>query len=276
MMTEPAQKDLRYTSAPERRERMLELVEEQGFCAMSELSSALSVSEMTIRRDAQRLATEQRLRIVYGGVSVLPQSALLGTGDFRERATRMSDAKRSIACSAASLISSGDTIALDAGTTSLEVARVLPLGLQTTVITHSAPVVAALLDRPDIQMICLGGTLHHETQSFAGLNTTEPLTELRIGRLFLSASSIGSGGVYCGNDFDAVTKRALIAVSDEIVLVSDSSKFRSSASVRVCRLEGLDKAITDGELRESDERMLLEHNIGLIRATKLRSGKENK
>lgn len=266
-MKEPAQIDLRYTSAPARRERILELVIEQGFCTMSELSNTLSVSEMTIRRDAQRLATGQRLRIVHGGVSVLPQSALLGTGDFRERATRMYDAKKGIAGSAANLVYPGDTIALDAGTTSLEVARALSSELQIKVITHSAPVVATLLNHLGTQMVCIGGTLHHETQSFAGPDTTEYLSHLRIGRLFLSASSIDSRGVYCANDFDAVTKRALIAASDEVVLVSDSSKFRSSASVRVCRLERLNKAITDNNLREADERMLLEHNIEVIRAT---------
>lgn len=266
-MKEPEQIDLRYTSAPERRERILELVIEQGFCTMSELSSTLSVSEMTVRRDAHLLSTEQRLRIVHGGISVLPKSALLGTGDFRERATRMYEAKKGIAGSAADLVYPGDTIALDAGTTSLEVARALSAEIQIKVITHSAPVVATLLNRPDIQMVCLGGTLHHETQSFAGPDTTEPLAHLRIDRLFLSASSIDSRGVYCANDFDAVTKRALIVASDEVVLVSDSSKFNSSASVRVCQLERLDKAITDNNLKKADERMLIEHNIEIIRAT---------
>lgn len=258
---------LRYGSAPSRRTRLLELVREQGFCTTTELVRALGVSDMTVRRDAQRLADEGAVRIVHGGVSVLPPAALAGSGDYDERTARMAAAKRAIGRYAARLVAPGETIALDSGTTTLEMARHLPPDQTCTVVTHSVPVINQLLGRQRIQVVGIGGVLHHDTQSFAGPSTLAVLAGLHVDTVFLAASGIGTRGVFGATDFDAVTKRALIEIADRVVLVTDSSKFSSTAMVRICGLDAVDRIIVDNGLDTEHRALLAGHQVGVTEIT---------
>lgn len=257
---------LRYGSAPARRDRILELVDEQGFCSTAELSVELGVSDMTIRRDANRLAEDGHVRMVHGGVSGLPPSALAGSGDFESRARRMASAKQSVGVHAAGLVEDGETIAIDAGTTLHAMARALPLSLARTVVTNSAPVVQAMLDCPATRVVSLGGELQHATQSFSGAATLASIANLHVDTLFLAASSVTARGIFCGNDFDAVTKRALVGIAGRVVLVVDSSKFRTTAMVRVCGLDAIDLVVIDDKIESEHESLLLDHGIEVMKA----------
>lgn len=256
---------LRYGSAPARRARILELVVEQGFCSTTELRIELGVSDMTIRRDTNRLAEEGRVRIFHGGISSLPPSALEGSGDFESRARRMASAKKSVGVHAASLVGAGETIAIDAGSTLNAMARALPLDLAFTVVSNSVAVVQAMLDRPATRLVCLGGELQHATQSFSGAATLASIANLHVHTLFLAASSVTPRGIFCGNDFDAVTKRALVGIADRVVLVVDSSKFRTTAMVRVCGLDAIDLVIIDDNIDSEHESLLLDHGIEVMK-----------
>jgi DeoR family transcriptional regulator, aga operon transcriptional repressor len=233
-----------YISGDDRRARLVQLVGEQGFCTIAELSAALAVSDMTIRRDIRILVREDKLRGVHGGVTVLPSTAMAGT-EFKARAATMRAAKRAIARRALDFVPRSGAIALDAGTTTLELAKALPDQAGVKVVTQSLPVVNALMRREDLDVICLGGTLHPSTESFAGPATTAAISDLQVRTFFLAASGLRATGVYCGNDFDAITKRALVSVADEVVLLTDSTKFSISAMVRACALSDLNRVITD-------------------------------
>ena len=254
--------DLRYGSAPERRARLQRLVEDQGFCTIAELSHELGVSDMTIRRDIQRMVDDGLLRGVHGGVSALPQSALLGS-QFSTRAVRFADEKRAIALAAADLVPVGGAVGLDAGTTTLELARAWPSDRRASVVTHSLPNVLALHDDEYTRVIVLGGVLHQSSQSLSGPMTLRTLEELRLQVVFLAASVISERGVFCGNDFDAVTKRALIEIADRVVLLADSSKFNETAMVRVCGLDVLDHVVMDDGIRSQHQQLLHDHDIQL-------------
>lgn len=254
------------SAADERRTQLIELVERQGFCTIGELSAAFDVSDMTIRRDVRMLVHNRQLRSVHGGVTVLPQNAMVGT-DFRARAARMSAAKRAIALRAIELVPRSGAIALDAGTTTLELANYLPTSSTVKVVTPSLAVVNALVGREHLDVICLGGTLHSSTQSFAGPATVAAISELQVRTLFLAASGVRAHGVYCGNDFDAVTKRALISVADEVVLLTDSSKFTISAMVRACALSDLNRVITDDEVTDDQLEMFKDLDVEVIVAS---------
>jgi DeoR/GlpR family transcriptional regulator of sugar metabolism len=247
---------MRYRSAPDRRTRLLGIVEEQGFSSTNELMAALGVSDMTVRRDAQKLADKGQVRMVHGGVSVLQASDLEGSGEFDVRAALMATAKRAVGRAAASRISEGQVIAIDAGTTARELARSLPIVTPLTVITHSAPVIADLMARPSTSLIALGGELHPETLSFDGPFVLRAISELQIDTFYLAASGVGPRGVFCANDFDAVTKRALIAIASRVVLIIDSSKFHAPAMVRVCNLSEVQEIIVDDDLSDEDHLML--------------------
>lgn len=255
--------EARAQSAPERRERILELVTHQGYCTILELSNALGVSDMTIRRDVQRLVGADRLRSVHGGVTILPQSALAGT-DFGDRAARMAETKRRIAEKAAEYLPASGAVAFDAGTTTLEIARVVPPDARVHVVTPSLAVVNALVNHEHVAVTCLGGVFHRHSQSFAGQLTAAMIAELRVRTLFLAASGMTADGVYCGNDYDALTKRALVDVADSVVLVTDSSKFSISAMVRACTLDAVDRVVTDDGISEEHLRSLTDRDIDVV------------
>jgi DeoR family transcriptional regulator, aga operon transcriptional repressor len=257
------QSGLRYRSAPARRQRIVELVTAQGFCTNAELSLALEVSEMTVRRDVERLAQEERLRRVHGGVTVLSTDAM-SPSDFTVRSAVMREEKHAIASAALDFVTQGATLCIDAGTTTLELARLLPEDHRLTVATHSVPVMVALLPNSGVHVFGMGGELHPETQDFAGPSTLAAIKNLRISALFLAAGGLSERGVFCASDHEALVKRALIEVSDQVILLADSSKFRSSAMVRVCGLSAVQHAVIDDGASEPELAVLRENSVNLI------------
>ena len=249
-----------HTSAPDRRDRLVQFVSEQGYSTILELSQAFGVSEMTIRRDVARLVTEGRVRKFHGGASSLSPLDRLGT-DYRARDLKMTEAKRAIAARALEGVTAKSVIGLDAGTTCTQLAAILPSDQHVMVISASLPVVSSLATNAGVEVTCLGGTLHPESLSFSGPATLAAISNLHIETLFLAASGLNVRGVFCGNGFDAITKRALIDVSDTVVLIADSSKFTTSAMVRTCGWDAIDRLIVDSDLRDVDEQMLAQHDL---------------
>ncbi|MDT0143157.1 DeoR/GlpR family DNA-binding transcription regulator [Microbacterium sp. PRC9] len=232
-------------SAPARRARLLRMLEESGYCTTAELAVEFGVSEMTIRRDISRLEGESTVRSVRGGV-VSVSAASQGGRDFAERSETSRSVKRLLAArAAADHLPGNGIIAIDAGTTTGMVATSLPAGSQLHVITHSLPVLTAIASLPEVELTVLGGTFHATSLSFSGPMTTAAISHLHVGTLFLGASGINDRGVFCGNDYDAGVKRALIEAADTVVLVCDSSKFGTTAMARVAALDALDHVIVD-------------------------------
>jgi len=251
-----------YGSAAERRDRLARYVAEQGYCTIGELSLRFGVSEMTIRRDVGRLVGEGRVRAFHGGVGSLAPSELSGV-DYGDRDRRMGAAKHAIASRALAELSPGAVIAIDSGTTTAQIAALLPLDAGLQVVTPSLPVVNALAERGGIEVVCLGGVLHLESLSFAGEATLASVANLRVDVLFLAASGLDERGAYCGNSFDAITKRALIEVADQVVLVSDSSKFTASGMVRICGWDLMDLFITDDGIDPISAAMVAAEGVAL-------------
>ncbi|GAA0398200.1 DeoR family transcriptional regulator [Acrocarpospora corrugata] len=255
-----SEENYRYTSAPERRERLVQFISDQGYCTITELSKAFAVSEMTIRRDVLRLAEQGKVRAFRGGVGSLSKQDMEGS-DYRLRDMKMADAKRAIAVKAIDMITLGSVVAIDAGTTGHQVAELLPPDRGVTVVTNSFPVVASLIGRTGTEVMCLGGLLHPESLSFDGPAALAAIANLRVETLFLAASGIGERGAFCGNGFDAITKRALIEVAERVVLLADSSKFYASAMVKICDWEAIDRIIIDDGISEEQQRMLEQQDV---------------
>jgi DeoR/GlpR family transcriptional regulator of sugar metabolism len=250
----------RYTSAPERRERLVKYITEQGYCTTAELSGIFGVSEMTIRRDVSKLVESGEVRGFRGGVGALTREDLAGS-DYRLRDLKMGAAKHAIAQAAVDLVAANSVIAIDAGTTGGHLASILPSDRMLSVITHSFPVVSSLVGNPGAEVMCLGGTLHSESLSFDGPATLATISNLHVEMLFLAATALGDRGIFCGNGFDAITKRALIDVSERVVLIADSSKFQNQAMVRVCGWDAIDTIIVDSRIGDAQRRLLAQHGV---------------
>jgi DeoR family transcriptional regulator, aga operon transcriptional repressor len=236
---------MRYRGADARRAAMLELINELGFCSITNLCDRLGVSRMTVRRDIQQLEQADLVRSTYGGVvPVSPQAT--GT-HFELRLRHEAPAKRAIARAAVELIEEqpGGIVGIDAGTSALEVARRLHPTENCTVVTHSLPVMNELSQRPNIEVIGVGGVLHPETQAFAGPTTITALQRIRLTTLILTTSALRDGVMYCGNAFDADTKREMMRIADQVVLIADSSKFSKIAPFEIAELSQVTTVITD-------------------------------
>jgi DeoR/GlpR family transcriptional regulator of sugar metabolism len=231
---------MRYSSAPHRREAILRRIQQSGYVAAADLVSELGVSPNTVRRDLRRLADDGLVRAVHGGAATTGAAV-----PFTDRSGQAADAKQAIATAAARHVQSGTTVALDAGTTTLEIARLLPADARLTVITHSFPAMAVLTARTDVTLIAIGGQYGHDTRSFGGPETVAALESLSVRTLFLAATALDGDGVYGATPYEAETKRRLIAVSRQVVVVGDARKFALDAPIRVCGWDAVDRLITD-------------------------------
>jgi DeoR/GlpR family transcriptional regulator of sugar metabolism len=226
-----------------RRERILDRVRETGYGSFTELGQLLGVSEMTIRRDVRKLEEQHLVRVVHGGVSAVMN--LLAPLDYGLRAEQHTAAKQAIAARALTLLEGRNVVALDAGTTVLEVARAIGPEDELTVVTHSLPAMAALARRPKVDLVSLGGSFRHPGQYFAGSLALRSLGQLHVQVLFLAATAVKDGALWCTNEADAEMKQALIAAADQVVLLADSSKFSLSAMMRVADLATVATVVTD-------------------------------
>lgn len=249
-------------SVETRRGIILQMVEEQGFCTIAELSEACGVSEMTVRRDVQILVEQDLLRSFHGGVSSFPSNDFRGS-DYRERETSEGELKRILAAEAASMIDAGDSVAIDAGTTLAALAEEVAPRTGIHVVTASLPVIVALSKQEHTDLTVLGGNYHSESQSMSGPGGIQAIENLHVDTFFLAASRLSERGAYCANDFDAVTKRALIEIADRVVLVADSSKFNHSAIAKVCGWESIDEFVVDDGLSADMADYIRERGVSL-------------
>jgi DeoR family transcriptional regulator of aga operon len=249
-----------YSSAPHRREQIVQFVTDQGYCTITELSGLLGVSEMTIRRDVSRLVSDGQLKGFHGGVGSLSPQEMLGR-DYADRDHSMAEAKRAIARKAVTLVKEHSVVAIDAGTTAMQLAALLPRDQEIRVVTHSFSVVSALAADDGIEVNCLGGVLHGESLSFAGSSTLTAISNLQVETMFLAASGLNDRGAFCATGFDAIIKRALIEVSERVVLVADSSKFAVSAMVKICGWDVIDTLIIDSGVTEEQRAVLAQTGI---------------
>lgn len=241
-------------SVEEREAAILNEVQRSGFASISALSESLAVSDMTIRRDVRKLASNGELRVVHGGVS-LAHGTLIAT--FAARAEQQSDAKRAIAEAALQLIPPNATIAIDSGTTCFGVAAGLDREFRGCVITHSVPVLHQMLNIPHATVIGLGGELLAESQVLIGAATTAAARGLSIDMFFLGANSVDARGVYLRGQRERPVKSALMHSASRVVLLVDGSKLTHTAPVRLAELDEISVLVTtasvSSELRRACE-----------------------
>lgn len=226
-----------------RRARVLARLREVGVLSVSDLAHELDVSPMTIRRDLQRLEAAGQVRTVHGGAGPAAVGRLADAGARSSR-----EGRRRVARCAAQLVSSDDTVALDAGPTAHELARVLPDRFVGSVITHSMPVMqllAARAARPGPRLVVLGGELSSARQALVGPTTLDAIAGLRARIFFLDAAAVDVRGTYARTPAEARVENGLVDIADEVVLLATREELTCSAPALVTRLERLTAVVTD-------------------------------
>jgi len=236
----------------QRRAMMAELVQRDGSKRVSELADHFGVSEVTVRSDLVRLEREGHLIRDHGGAHPKSEVSFVSSlARLDERASFNLAQKRQIGEIAISCIEPGDTIILDAGTTTLEIARRLRLIRPLTVITNSLHAAMELGSTGDLRVILIGGTLNSESVSTVGPLAEEILSRFSVQKLFLGTQALDLDAGLTDSTLEiAQLKRAMIRAARQIILVTDSSKWGHTSLVKVASLSEIDTLVTDGNLPE--------------------------
>lgn len=231
--------------APERRERLRQIVRSRHAVRVEDLRTELGVSTATIRRDLDELEESGALRRVHGGavsVDVRPIEAR-----FDAKAARNASEKRRIAAAAIGLVEHDSTIFLDAGSTCLELARLLRDRDDVTVVTNSLPAIVELAGQGP-RLVVIGGELRPLSQAIVGPLSTPLLDELFVDRAFMGTFSLSlDAGLTTTDPAEAFTKERALTRAREVVLLVDSSKLGTRAFAHAGRLDQVDVIITDAE-----------------------------
>ena len=234
--------------APERRERLRQIVRSRHAVRVEELREELGVSTATIRRDLDELEESGALRRVHGGavaVGVHPIEAR-----FEAKAARHAAEKQRIAARAAQLVDPDSSVYLDSGSTCLELARLLVDRADVTVVTNSLPAIVELAGRGP-RLVVVGGELRPLSQALVGPLSARLLEGLYVDRAFMGTFSLSlDAGLTTTDPSEAFTKERVLTRAREVVLLVDSSKLGTRSFAHAGRLDQLDVVITDAELDE--------------------------
>ena len=232
----------------QRRAVTLELVQQRGFASLADLVRALGVSESTVRRDVGQMERSGLVRRIHGGVLYTGPAPKLD--HFRRRSSRTWAQKAAIAEVAASLIEDGDTVLLDGGSTTYELARRL-VGRPLQVITNSLPVANLFTSTDTVDLVVTGGYLHARTGVFLGPYANRMLEEINAHTAVLSVAGVNDRGFYNSHLLLVETERKMMAAADRVLIVADSSKFGRTDLARLCGLGEVDTVVTDARLDAS-------------------------
>ncbi len=245
----------------QRRSRLLELVQTRGFASLPDLAEELTVSESTIRRDLGHLEEEGSAKRTHGGVFYTGPSPNLP--HFKQRQEAEWDKKKAIAKVASLLIENGDTVLLDGGSTTYELARLL-VGRPLQVVTNSLPVANLFNADANTDLILIGGYVHTRTGVVQGPYANEMLSSLNVRRAVLSVAGIDESGMYNSNRLLAETQRAILNISHEVIVVADSTKFGFRSLAHVCELNKVSKLVVDDNIEDAWKNKLENAGVELI------------
>jgi len=239
--------------AHERDEKILGRLRERGTVSAQELVRLLRVSAPTIRRDLERLEAEGMLCRVHGG-AYLPNGVPVGAqaeAPFAEIVSANAAGKEAVAAAAAGLVSPGDVVLLDIGTTTMRIARHL-LGRNVTVITANLAVLDVLRHDDAVELVLLGGSVRRNFQSLVGPLTEDSIASISADIAFLSCTGVRQdGSVVDDISQEATLKRAIVRSASRLVLVAHAGKFPGTGSLRICQLSDIHDLITSADADET-------------------------
>lgn len=244
-------------TADERRQQLTDFLARRGFADLSVLVSELGVSESTVRRDLSQLEEDGIARRTHGGaVYVSDRHNALS---YSARETRDAAEKEAIGKAAAELIADGETILLDGGTTTFQVAQNL-MNRSLQVVTNSLPIATLLNVAPNIELTLIGGYIYPRTGVALGPMAQGMLESLSVSKAIFSVAGFTEEALYNMNVLMVDFQQQMMCCAGEVIVVTDSSKFGKRGLAKVDTWENIDYLVTDDRL--SDEWRNLFDRIG--------------
>ena len=249
--------------APQRQQRILDIVSSRRAARLEDLSEALGVSVATARRDVDELASRGLMRRVHGGavaIDVQPEP------HFEAKAVEAADEKDRIAARAVGLLAPDDTVYLDSGSTVLAAARLLRGWDRLTVVTNSLPV-AIELGGYGPKLILVGGEFRPTSHAFVG-----PLSRFLLEHLHVNKALVGTyalsveDGLSTTDAAEAFTKSLAVSRATEVIVLADSRKFGAHSFAHAGRLDQIDILVTDAGIDDHFVRTLRKRGVTVIKA----------
>jgi DeoR/GlpR family transcriptional regulator of sugar metabolism len=251
----------------ERLNEVSAIVQKEGKITIDEICNRFNISEMTARRDLQELARAGIVRRVHGGaVSAFGRSF---EPPYQSRSQSKIQLKRAVGQKAAGLVADGDSIALDVGTTTLEIARALKDRHNLTIVTASLPIAYELVSDQsigtDIRLILTGGIVRPGELSMIGHIAEQTYNEIHVDKAFIGIGGLSlQDGLTEYNLEDSLVKRSLIRTARQIIVVADASKFGRTTFASVCPLSAVDTIVTDSSVSKGVVQALRQEGIQVL------------
>jgi DeoR/GlpR family transcriptional regulator of sugar metabolism len=248
-----------------RQKQMCELIAQRSECSIEQLMERFGISGMTVRRDLRSLADQGKVIRTHGGAAMAERISF--EFEFLNRVRENLPAKQAIAACAVRQIKDGESVMLDSGTTTLELAKQLRGRTGLTVITSSLPIAAQLQYDEGIQVLLLGGRLRASSPDLAGAITESNLDALRADVAFLGADAIDfRGAVYQESPELARMLTKMAASAGRVFVVADAAKLGRTALWRFGRLADWSALITDASADRSALASLKKAGVRVIKA----------
>lgn len=236
--------------ANDRQEKILEIIERDGSVKTSQLVEIFEVSLETIRRDFDVLEKQGYLEKVYGGAVLKNKENKTLTYSLREK--KNVEEKKEVARLAINLIEEGDTIALNASTTNLEIAKLIKERFsQLTVITNSLMIANELAEVIGINLILAGGIYNKSEFAFLGEVTAEMFRNFSVDKVFICVGGISLKRGLTDYLMDEIlVERKLIDIAEKVYILADSTKIESNSLIKLSDLKENMVIVTDSKLRD--------------------------
>jgi len=251
--------------ASERQEHIARMVEEHGRVRVSELAERFGVSAVTIRKDLLALEGDGRLIRAHGGAIAREGRRPESSFDVRERLNRA--AKDQIGRAAAEMVSDGESIAFDASTTALAVARHLKSRggwINLTVITNGLRIAGELAGYPGITVVMPGGFVRWEALSVVGQIGNGLFEQVNVQKAFLGAAGFTlESGLSDATEEEAQIKRLMAGAATEVIAIVDSSKWGRAAFATFCRTADVTAVVADSTAPVAMTTALQERGVDL-------------
>ncbi|UJW77462.1 DeoR/GlpR family DNA-binding transcription regulator [Rhizobium sp. SL42] len=246
-----------------RRRRILEWLQEEGSARVRELAAAFHVSEATIRQDLERLENEGFITREHGGAFL--NTVPIQTGTMTLHHQENMDKKRRIGALAAGLVKDGETLILDAGTTTTEIAMRLTSRRDLTLITNALNIAIILGAVPTFAVHMPGGQFKSPTLSLSGDKSVEYFRNIFAGKLFLATAGVAlDTGLTYPSFADLQLKEAMIKAAAHVYLVADSTKINKSSFTRLGSLDVIHSFITDDGISDRDAKEFEKRGIQVL------------
>jgi DeoR/GlpR family transcriptional regulator of sugar metabolism len=237
-----------FASDTARREAVLLLLREQTTASIAEIATRFRVSEMTIRRDIQKLSDVGQVIRIPGGARI--ERSFGGEKSFHERIHRMANAKSAIGKAASELVQNGESVTIDSGTTTLFLARHLRAHRDLVVFTFSLAVLEELAGSNSVRVELTGGAYRRTSHDLIGTAVADSLAAISTDKVFFGAAALSfRKGVMV---YDREAPRALLDAGREKILMIDSTKIAQEAMYGFCAIARCDLIITDRGISPSD------------------------